>query len=64
MDILKIDIYKRGMMSMNKIKSRLTILVLCFISVVSLMTVSISGEMKKIDSMSLDYKEKLIRFHV
>lgn len=49
---------------MNKIKSRLTILVLCFISVVSLMTVSISGEIKKIDSMSLDYKEKLIRFHV
>ena len=42
----------------------LIILVLCFISVVSLMTVSISGEMKKIDSMSLDYKEKLIRFHV
>ena len=39
-------------MSMNKIKSRLTILVLCFISVISLMTVSISGEIKKIDSMS------------
>lgn len=51
-------------MSMNKIKIRLTILVLCFISIISTMTVVINGEMKKIDSMSVDYKEKLIRFHV
>ena len=51
-------------MSMSKIKIRLSILVLCFIAVISVMTVSINGEIKKIDSMSVDYKEKLIRFHV
>jgi len=51
-------------MSMKKIRIRLIILILSFISVISIMTISINGEMKKIDTMSLDYKEKLIRFHV
>jgi len=49
---------------MKKIRIRLIILILSFISVISIMTISINGEMKKIDTMSLDYKEKLIRFHV
>ncbi|MGL5315419.1 MAG: stage II sporulation protein R [Peptostreptococcaceae bacterium] len=49
---------------MKKIKIRLMILILSFISVISIMTVSINGEMKKIESMSVDYREKLIRFHV
>ena len=48
----------------NKIKIRLSILVLSLILVVSIMTISISGEVKKISTASQDYKEKLIRFHV
>lgn len=49
---------------MKKIKIRLMILILSFISVISIMTVSINGEMKKIETMSVDYRDKLIRFHV
>ena len=48
----------------NKIKVRLSILVLSLILVLSIMTISISGEVKKISTASQDYKEKLIRFHV
>jgi len=49
---------------MNKIKIRLIILILSFIAIISIMTITISGEAKKIDSISENYKEKLIRFHV
>jgi len=49
---------------MNKIKIRLTILILSFIAIISIMTITISGEVKKIDSVSENYKNKLIRFHV
>ena len=48
----------------NKIKIRLSILILSLIVVISIMTISISGEVKKISNASDDYKEKLIRFHV
>jgi len=48
----------------NKIKIRLSILILSLIAVISTMTVSISGEVKKISTASEDYKNKLIRFHV
>ena len=48
----------------NKIKIRLSILILSLISVISMMTISISGEVKKISTASEDYKNKLIRFHV
>lgn len=49
---------------MKMIKVRLVCLVLCFIAVISVMTITINGEMKKVESMSVDYKNKLIRFHV
>ena len=49
---------------MNKIKIRLSILILSLIAVISIMTISISGEVKKINTVSEDYKNKLIRFHV
>lgn len=49
---------------MYKIKSRLIILILSFISVISIMTITINGEAKKIDTISENYKDKLIRFHV
>jgi stage II sporulation protein R len=49
---------------MNKIKIRLIILILSFIAIISIMTITISGEVKKIDSASENYKDKLIRFHV
>ncbi|WP_195940728.1 stage II sporulation protein R [Romboutsia sp. 1001713B170131_170501_G6] len=49
---------------MNKIKLRLIILVLSLISVISLMTITISGEVNNINSLSENYKDKLIRFHV
>ena len=48
----------------NKIKVRLSILVLSLIAVMSIMSISISGEVKKISAASEDYKNKLIRFHV
>ena len=48
----------------NKIKIRLSILILSLIVVISTMTVSISGEVNKISTASEDYKNKLIRFHV
>ena len=48
----------------NKIKVRLSILVLSLIVVMSIMSISISGEVKKISTASEDYKNKLIRFHV
>lgn len=48
----------------NKIKIRISILILILITVISAMTISISGEVKKISTASEDYKDKLIRFHV
>ena len=48
----------------NKIKIRLSILMLSLITIISIMTISISGEVKKISAASEDYKDKLIRFHV
>lgn len=49
---------------MNKIKIRLIILISTLIGIISLMTVTISGEAKKIDIAVEDYRDKLIRFHV
>ncbi|MEG1285033.1 MAG: stage II sporulation protein R [Romboutsia sp.] len=49
---------------MKKIKIRLVILILSFISIVSVMTMTINGEVNKIENTSQNYKEKLIRFHV
>ena len=49
---------------MKTIKVRLICLVLCFITVISVMTVTINGEIKKVEAASVDYKNKLIRFHV
>ncbi|EQF22582.1 stage II sporulation protein R [Clostridioides difficile CD160] len=49
---------------MRKVKIRLGILILSLISVISIMTIVINGEVKKVDSISKDYKDKLIRFHV
>lgn len=51
-------------MMINKIKIRLSILISSLILVISIMTISISGEVKKISIASQDYKDKLIRFHV
>jgi stage II sporulation protein R len=49
---------------MDKIKFRVIILILSLIGIISVMTMTISGEVKKVDSISDDYKNKLIRFHV
>ena len=49
---------------MRKIKIRLGLLILSLISVISIMTIVINGEVKKVDNISKDYKDKLIRFHV
>ena len=46
----------------NKIKIRLSILILSLIAIISIMTISISGEVKKISAASEDYKDKLIDF--
>ena len=48
----------------NKIKIRLSILILSLVAIISIMTISISGEVKKISNASQDYKDNLIRFHV
>ena len=48
----------------NKIKIRLSILIFSLVAIISIMTISISGEVKKISNASQDYKDKLIRFHV
>jgi len=52
------------MIMISKIKIRLTILILSLITIISIMTISINGEVKKISNASEDYKEKLIRLHV
>ncbi|NMS91469.1 stage II sporulation protein R [Clostridioides difficile] len=49
---------------MRKVKIRLGLLILSLISVISIMTIVINGEVKKVDNISKDYKDKLIRFHV
>ena len=46
----------------NKIKIRLSILILSLITIISIMTISISGEVNKISAASEDYKDKLITF--
>ncbi len=46
------------------IKTRLVILILSFIGVISIMSIAIKDEVDKIDSSTESYKEKLIRFHV
>ena len=48
----------------QKIKLRLTILIMCFLVIISMMTISINGETKEKENLSEDYKDKLIRFHV
>ncbi|WP_304341087.1 stage II sporulation protein R [Metaclostridioides mangenotii] len=45
-------------------KMRLVVLILGLVSVITIMTVTISGEALKINNISKNYKEKLIRFHV
>lgn len=49
---------------MSKIKIRLTILILSLITLLSIMTMTVNSEVKKINNISENYKEKLIRFHV
>lgn len=49
---------------MSKIKIRLSILIMSLIAVISLMTMTIHSEAEKIENVSENYKEKLIRFHV
>ncbi|RDY22997.1 stage II sporulation protein R [Romboutsia maritimum] len=49
---------------MKRIKIRLTVLILSLISVLSIMTICVNSEVKKIDDISSNYKDKLIRFHV
>lgn len=49
---------------MSKIKIRLTMLILSLITLMSLMAVTIRSEAQKIENVSENYKEKLIRFHV
>ena len=46
------------------IKTRLVILILSFIGIISIMSISISDEVNKIDKNVESYKQKLIRFHV
>lgn len=46
------------------IKTRLVILILSFIAIISIMSISIKEEVNKIDNSTESYKEKLIRFHV
>lgn len=49
---------------MSKIKIRLTILILSLTSLLFIMTMTVNSEVKKINTISESYKEKLIRFHV
>lgn len=49
---------------MSKIKIRLAMLILSLITVISLMSMTIHSEAEKIENISVNYKEKLIRFHV
>lgn len=49
---------------MSKIKIRLSILIVSLITVIALMTMTIRSEAEKIENVSENYKEKLIRFHV
>ena len=41
----------------QKIKLRLTILIICFVGIISMMTISINGENKKIETISENYKK-------
>jgi len=49
---------------MKRRKMRLVVLILGLVSVITIMTVTISSEALKINNLSKNYKEKLIRFHV
>lgn len=49
---------------MKKLKVRIAVLSLLLISILSISTMCIYGEMKKIENVSQGYKDKLIRFHV
>lgn len=49
---------------MRKIKIRLGLLILSFILVILIMIIVINGEVKKVDNILKDYKDKLIRFYV
>ncbi|MGL5329743.1 MAG: stage II sporulation protein R [Peptostreptococcaceae bacterium] len=51
-------------MKENILKTRLIILIISFIGVISIIGISIGNEIDKIYAISEDYKEKLIRFHV
>lgn len=49
---------------MKRRKIKLAVLVVGFISVIAIMAVTINSEAAKINNVSKNYKEKLIRFHV
>ncbi|MBU5308262.1 stage II sporulation protein R [Clostridioides mangenotii] len=49
---------------MKRRKMRLVVLILGLVSVITIMTVTISSDALKINNLSKNYKEKLIRFHV
>lgn len=51
-------------MKLRIIKARLVILILSLITIISIMSVTIKSEADKINNISENYKEKLIRFHV
>ncbi|MGM9532412.1 stage II sporulation protein R [Intestinibacter sp.] len=55
---------KREFKINTKIKIRIVVSVLMLIFTVGLMATSIYGEVSKIDMASVNYKDKLIRFHV
>jgi stage II sporulation protein R len=49
---------------MKRVKIRLTALIMSLAMIVSIMALTIHSEAQKIDDVSQNYKEKLIRFHV
>lgn len=49
---------------MKVIINRLRISIICLISLISIMVFMINWEINKINAATMDYKEKLIRFHV
>ncbi|MDY4575308.1 MAG: stage II sporulation protein R, partial [Intestinibacter sp.] len=55
---------KREFKINTKIKIRIVVSVLMLIFTVGLMVTSIYGEVSKINTTSVNYKDKLIRFHV
>lgn len=49
---------------MNKIKLRIVMLSLLLISILTITTIHIYGEVSKVEKVSSNYKDKLIRFHI